>query len=122
MFGGYESAALTKENEVVNVISGPGKEGNLELSKNVSIAKMRYQASDSVRVNKIFETMLLSGKAELDIEKYKARGKVIHLDNLKKMVTVYLGSVKDENNLKIEAEVIEIDLANSSYKTKNYLK
>ncbi|MGV3545902.1 MAG: M56 family metallopeptidase [Pedobacter sp.] len=122
VFGGYESAALTKENEVVNVISGPGKEGNLELSKNVSIAKMRYQASDSVRVNKIFETMLLSGKAELDIEKYKARGKVIHLDNLKKMVTVYLGSVKDENNLKIEAEVIEIDLANSSYKTKNYLK
>ena len=105
-----------------SLVSGPGKSGNLELSKEVSIAKMRYQASDSVKINRVFETMLLSGKAELDIEKYKAKGRVIHLDNLKKMVTVYLGSVKDENNLKIEADVIEIDLANSSYKTKNYLK
>lgn len=104
------------------LVSGPGKEGNLELSKDVSIAKMRYQASDSVRVNKIFESMLLSGKAELDMEKYRAKGRVIHLDNTNQMVTVYLGYVQDENNLKIEAEVIEIDLKNNRYFTKNYSK
>ncbi|WAC42287.1 hypothetical protein [Pedobacter sp. SL55] len=121
VFGGYENAAAN-DSKLPKVISGPGKEGNLELSKDVSIAKMRYQASDSVRVNKIFESMLLSGKAELDMEKYRAKGRVIHLDNTNQMVTVYLGYVKDENNLKIEAEVIEIDLKNNRYFTKNYSK
>jgi len=118
----HEFAVEQKVEEKKNIISGPGNEGELELSKDVSIAKMRYQASDSVRVNRVLESMLLSGKAELDIEKYKAKGKVIHLDNLNKTITVFLGSVRDESNLKIEAEVIEIDLKNNRYTTKNHFK
>lgn len=116
----FNQQSVEKAREIL--VSGPGKEGNLELSKDFSTTKMRYQASDSVRVNKILGSMLLSGKAELDMEKYRAKGKVIHLDNANQMVTVYLGSVRDENNLKIEAEVIEIDLKNNRYTTKNYLK
>lgn len=122
VFGGYEGIALTKKDEQVELISGPAKEGDLEFSKDVNLAKMRYQASDSVTVNKIFETVLLYGKAKLDMEKYVALGKVIHLDRLNKRVTVYFGSLNDGNNLKIEAEVIEIDLVDNSYKTKNYFK
>jgi len=120
-FVNYEYV-VPNDNMLPKVVLGPGKVGDLELSKDVSISKMRYQASDSVIVNTVLESMLLSGKAELDIEKYKAKGKVIHLDNLNKMVTIYLGYVKDENNLKIEAEVIEIDLKNNRYITKNYFR
>lgn len=112
----YEFAA---NKEQPSVISGPGKEGALSFSKDVALSKIEWSASDSVKRIKMFDDLMLSGKAKVALEKYKAEGKVIHLDNANKKMIIYFGSFKDDSNLKIEAEVIEVDLMANMYKTKN---
>jgi len=63
---------------------------------------------------------MLSGKAKVALEKYKAEGKVIHVDNANKKMVIYFGSLRDDANLKIEADVIELDLLANMYRTKKY--
>lgn len=120
VFGGYENVALAKESKTIDVISGPGKEGGLEFSAEMSSTKIPYSNLDSVKVRKLFNNVMLTGKAKLKLEKYNLEGKLIYIDNTNNMVVVYLGSVVDNNNQKIEAEIIEMDLTNNRYKTKNY--
>lgn len=115
-FDFYEFA---KNKEQGSVISGPGKEGALFLSKDVALSKIEWSASDSAKVRRFFEDVILTGKAKVALEKYKAEGKVIHLDNSNKKMVIYFGSFKDDANLKVEAEVIEVDLMANMYKTKN---
>jgi len=112
----------TEEDKKADLVLGPGKEGDLAFSPEASISKMHYYASDSLKSRRFLNSLILSGNAKIDIEKYKLNGKVIHIDESKKVITVYFGTLKDEDNLKIEAEVIEIDLANNRYATKNYFK
>ena len=118
----HEFAFEQKIEEKKSIISGPGKEGELEFSTGMSTTKIAYSNLDSVKVRKLFNNVMLTGKARLELEKYKIEGKLIHIDNTNNMVVVYLGSVIDSNKQRIEAEVIEIDLANNRYKTKNYFR
>ncbi len=120
-FSGYEYA-VAKERKLESAICGPGHEGKLELSPEILTYKIPYYALDSVKVNKILNNVLLSGKAKIKLEKYDMQGKVIFLDHTNNLVTVYYGTLKEADKFKIDAEVIEVDLANKTYKTKNYLK
>jgi lipopolysaccharide export system protein LptA len=115
----YEFAA---NKEQTSVISGPGKEGALSFSKDVALSKIEWSASDSVKRIKMFEDLMLSGKAKVALEKYKAEGKVIHVDNANKKMVIYFGSLRDDADLKVEAEIIEVDLMANTYKTKKYIK
>ncbi|MFN0292797.1 M56 family metallopeptidase [Pedobacter helvus] len=105
--------------EKKNIISGPGKEGNLELLQNVSPSYFPYYASDSTVVSRIFGWQKLYGNANLTVEKYKLMGKSIHILSKEKMITIFDGSLKDDKDLKVEADIIEIDLAKKTYITKS---
>ena len=118
----YDFYEFAKNEDKASIISGPGKEGALTFSKDVALSKIEWSASDSVKRTRVLNDLMLSGKAKVAIEKYKAEGKVIHLDNTNKKMVIYFGSLKDDANLKIEAEVIEVDLLANMYKTKNYNK
>ncbi len=118
-FDFYEFA---KNKEQTSVISGPGKEGALFFSKDVALSKIEWSASDSVKRTRLFDNLMLSGKAKVSLEKYKAEGKVIHVDNANKKMVIYFGSLRDDANLKIEAEMIEVDLLANMYRTKKYTK
>lgn len=109
--------AVNKEQS--SVISGPGKEGALSFSKDVALSKIQWSASDSVKIRRFFNDVVFTGKAKVALEKYKAEGRLIHLDDENKRMIIYFGSLIDDANLKIEAEVIEVDLMVNTYKTKN---
>lgn len=115
----YEFAA---NKEQTSVISGPGKEGALSFSKDVALSKIEWSASDSTKVRRVLDDVLLTGKAKVALEKYKAEGKVIHVDNTNKKMVIYFGSLRDDADLKVEAEIIEVDLMANTYKTKKYIK
>lgn len=114
----YDFYEFVKNEDKASIISGPGKEGALSFSKDVALSKIEWSASDSVKSTKIFNNLMLSGKAKIALEKYKAEGKVIFLDDSNKKMIIYFGSLKDDANLKVEAEVIEVDLMANIYKTK----
>jgi len=120
----YDFYEFAVNKEQSNVISGPGKEGALFFSKDVALSKIEWSASDSAKVRRVFDDVLLTGKAKVkvDLEKYKAEGKVIHVDNANKKMVIYFGSLRDDVSLKIEADVIEVDLLANMYKTKKYIK
>lgn len=118
-FDFYEFA---KNKEQSSVISGPGKEGALFFSKDAALSKIEWSASDSAKVRRVFDDVVLTGKAKVALEKYKAKGKLIHIDNTNKKMVIYFGSLSDDANLKIEADVIEVDLLANMYKTKKYTK
>ena len=118
----YDFYEFASNKEQSSVISGARKEGALFFSKDVTLSKIEWSASDSVKVRRVFDDVVLTGKARVALEKYKAEGKLIHVDNANKKMVIYFGSLKDNADLKIEAEVIEVDLLANRYSTKKYTK
>ena len=94
----------------------------MSFSKDVALSKIEWSASDSTKVRRVLDDVLLTGKAKVALEKYKAEGKVIHVDNTNKKMVIYFGSLRDDADLKVEAEIIEVDLMANTYKTKKYIK
>jgi len=115
----YDFYEFAVKKEQSSVISGAGKEGALSFSKDVELSKIKWSATDSAKKLSVLNSLVLYGNAKSELEKYKAEGKVIHLDNANKKMIIYFGSFKDDTNLKVEAEVIEVDLMANRYKTKN---
>lgn len=100
-------------------IASKDKGGNLELLQNVSQSFFPYYASDSTVVSKVLGWQKLYGNANLTIEKYKLKGKSIHYFSKEKTITIFDGSLSDDKDLKVEADIIELDLAKKTYAIKS---
>jgi hypothetical protein len=100
-------------------ITSKDKGGDLELVQNLSSSYFPYYASDSTVVSKVLGWQKLYGNAKLIIEKYKLQGNSIHYFSKEKTITIFEGSLSDDKNLKVEADIIELDLAKKTYTIKS---
>ena len=66
--------------------------------------------SDSIKKRDIMGTMLLTGKINLNIDKYSLNAKVIKVDRNSNIITAHMASITDANGMKVNGDVIEFDV------------